>query len=185
MTARGAMRSQSLTQTTSTGATAMNQTAVQCIDIPVSRSEEGEARWWWGNLASIRITSEQTNGGLTIVDVTIGPERMVPPHVHRRDDETFLVLEGSLTFTIGEAAIEAGPGDLVVGPRDIPHRFGSGPDGARVLLMLSPAGLEGLVREQSVPATSRPLPPSGSVPPPDLARAREIALRYGCELLVP
>jgi hypothetical protein len=39
------------------------------------------------------------------------------------------------------------------------------------------------VREQSVPATSRTLPPAGD-PTPDLAKAREIAERYHCELFV-
>jgi quercetin dioxygenase-like cupin family protein len=154
------------------------------IEAPlVARSEDGEARWWWGNLAVLKVTGAHTNGGLTAVEVTIGADRMVPLHVHHRDEETFLVLDGSLTFYIGEEKIDAGPGDFVVGPRDIPHRFVAGPDGARVLLILTPAGLEGLVREQSIPATARTLPPAGG-PPPDLNRAREIALRYGCELLV-
>jgi hypothetical protein len=108
---------------------------------------------------------------------------MVPLHVHHREDETFLVTAGQLTFHIGDQTIEAGPGDLVVGPRDIPHRFGAGPDGATVLFLLAPAGLEGLIREQSAPATRRELPAPGDVPPPDLERMREIALRYGCELL--
>jgi AraC-like protein len=93
------------------------------------------------------------------------------------------VLEGQLTFHIGETIIEAGPGDIVVGPRDIPHRFTAGPDGARVLLLITPSGLEGLIREQSIPATERTLPPKGT-PPPNLDHARAIALRYGCELLV-
>jgi hypothetical protein len=45
------------------------------------------------------------------------------------------------------------------------------------------AGLENLIREQSVPATSFTLPPPGGAAP-DLAKAREIALRYGCEPFV-
>jgi hypothetical protein len=108
---------------------------------------------------------------------------MAPLHVHHREEETFLVTRGRLTFQIGDQTIDAGPGDLVVGPRDIPHRFTAGPDGATVLFLLAPAGLEGLILEQSVAATRRELPGPGDVPPPDLERMREIALRYGCELL--
>lgn len=153
-------------------------------DVTATTSDGGEARWWWGNLAILKLTGEHTNGGLTVVEVTMGPERMTPLHVHHREEETFLVLEGQLTFHIGEEEIAAGPGDLVVGPRGLPHRFRAGPAGARVLFLLTPSGLEGLIREQSVPATERTLPPSGAVPPPDLAAMGEIAQRYGCELLV-
>lgn len=151
--------------------------------VPSSTSQDGEALWWWGNLAVLRLTGEDTDGGLTVVDLTMGPDRMTPPHVHHREEETFHVLEGSLTFTIGDETVQAGPGDLVVGPRDIPHRFAAGPDGARVLFLLTPSGLEGLIREQGTPATERTLPPPGS-PPPNLEKAREIAIRYGCELLI-
>jgi quercetin dioxygenase-like cupin family protein len=145
--------------------------------------DEGEARWWFGTLAVIKATGADTHGGLTVVDVTIAPGGMAPPHVHHREDETFWILEGELTMTVGDTTTVARPGDLVLGPRDVPHRFKAGPDGARLLFLLSPAGLEGLIREQSVPATARTLPQPGGAPP-DLARAKEIALRYGCELLI-
>jgi quercetin dioxygenase-like cupin family protein len=151
--------------------------------IPAVRASEGDARWWWGNLAVLKLTGEHTHGGLTVVEVTMGPGRMAPLHVHHREEESFLVTAGQLTFQIGEETIEAGPGDLIVGPRDVPHRFTAGPDGATLLFLLTPAGLEGLILEQSVPATRPELPEPGDVPPPDLDRMREIALRYGCELL--
>lgn len=160
----------------------MSNTTIEA-PIPAIRVGEGEARWWWGNLAILKLTGEETRGGLTVVEVTMGPDRMVPVHVHHREEETFLVTGGQLAFQIGDQTIEARPGDLVVGPRDIPHRFTAGPDGATVLFLLTPAGLEGLILEQSIPATRRQLPEAGEVPPPDLDRMREVALRYGCELL--
>jgi quercetin dioxygenase-like cupin family protein len=151
--------------------------------VPAIRGSEGEARWWWGNLAVLKLTGQDTHRGLTVVEVTMGPGGMAPLHVHHREEETFLVTRGQLTFHIGDQTIEAGPGDLIVGPRNIPHQFTAGPDGATVLFLLTPAGLEGLIRDQSVPATRRELPAAGDVPPPDLERMREVALRYGCELL--
>jgi quercetin dioxygenase-like cupin family protein len=147
------------------------------------RAGDGEARWWWGNLAVLKVTGDTTHGGLTVVEVRMGANRMAPLHVHHREEETFLVTEGSVTFQIGDQTIEAGPGDLVVGPRDVPHRFTAGAEGATILFLLTPAGLEGLILEQSVPATRRELPQAGDVPPPDLELMREVALRYGCELL--
>ncbi len=161
----------------------MTQNTLQSDGTTTGSDDGGEARWWWGNLAVIKVTSEQTHGGLAIVELTMGPGRMAPLHVHHREEETFVVLEGSLTFHVGDQSILAGPDDIVVGPRDVPHRFVAGEQGARLLLVITPAGLEGLVREQSVPAITRTLPGPGA-PPPDLAHARAVALRYGCELLV-
>lgn len=160
----------------------MSSTTTQA-QVPYIRAAEGDARWWWGNLAILKTTGEDTHGGLTVVEVTMGPGRMAPLHVHHHEEETFLITRGQLTFHIGDQTIDAGPGDLIVGPRDIPHRFTAGPEGATLLFLLTPAGLEGLILEQSVPATRRALPEPGDVPPPDLERMREIALRYGCELL--
>jgi quercetin dioxygenase-like cupin family protein len=151
--------------------------------VPAVRGGEGEARWWWGNLAVLKVTGEHTHGGLTVVEVTMGPGRMAPPHVHHREEETFLVTRGHLTFQIGDQTIQADPGDLVVGPRDVPHRFTAGPEGATVLFLLTPAGLEGLILEQSVPAKRHEPPAPGDVPPPNLKQMREVALRYGCVLL--
>jgi quercetin dioxygenase-like cupin family protein len=160
----------------------MSNTTIE-THVPAVGVDEGEARWWWGNLAVLKVTGEHTHGGMTVVEVTMEPGRMAPPHVHHREEETFLVTRGHLTFQIGDRTIEAGPGDLVLGPRDVPHRFTAGPEGATVLFLLTPAGLEGLILEQSVPAKRREPPATGDVPPPNLEQMREVALRYGCELL--
>jgi mannose-6-phosphate isomerase-like protein (cupin superfamily) len=114
-------------------------------------SDEGESRWWFGGLATIKATKEQTGGHYTLVEV-LEPEGEVPLHVHYREDEGFWVLEGRLTFEVGEETIKAGPGSFVFGPKDVPHRFTveSGP--ARLLFILSPAGFEEFVYATSEPA---------------------------------
>jgi len=53
------------------------------------------------------------------------------PRLHRHPyDETWVVIEGSLTFHAGDERFSAGPGDVVVVPPDTPHTFtndGPGP----------------------------------------------------------
>ena len=142
----------------------------------------GEARWWVGMLAEIKAGAASTGGALTLVEVTCGPGYQAPLHVHHREDEAFWVLDGRVTLHIGDARLGAGPGDYAFGPRDVPHRFDVGDEGCRMLFILTPGGLEGLVREMSEPAATRTLPPPSSEPP-DLARAQAIAARYGAELL--
>jgi quercetin dioxygenase-like cupin family protein len=144
---------------------------------------EGEARWWFGSLAEIKATAADTGGQMTIVEVTEAPGSEAPLHVHHRDDEGFWILEGDVTFEVGDTTIEAHTGDYVLGPRDIPHRFTVGDAGARMLFILVPGGIEDLIMATSEPAASRTLPP----PPerePDMGRLKEIVAAHGYELLV-
>ena len=43
-------------------------------------------------------------------------------HVHPYD-ETFVVIEGRARFFVGDAIIDAVAGEVVLGPKGIPHRF--------------------------------------------------------------
>ena len=145
-----------------------------------TRAGRGEARWWFAALAEITATAADTGGMLTIVEVTEPPGAEAPLHVHHREDEGFSILEGEVTFQVGDQTIEAAAGDFAWGPRDVPHRYTVGPNGCRMLFICTPAGFEDLVRDMSVPAGARTLPPP-SGRPPDLAMVAEVAERYGCQ----
>jgi quercetin dioxygenase-like cupin family protein len=147
-----------------------------------TRAGQGEARWWFGALAEITVTAADTNGLLSIVEITEPPGTEAPLHVHHREDEGFYILEGEVTLYVGEETIEAGAGDFAWGPRDIPHRYRVGPNGCRMLFVCVPGGFENLVREMSVPAQSRSLPPE-SDEEPDMERIATIAKKHGAELL--
>jgi len=146
---------------------------------------EGEARWWFGGLATIKATKEQTAGRYTLLEV-LSAEGEGPLHVHYREDEGFWVLEGELTVEVGEDRIKAGPGSFVFGPKGVPHRYTveSGP--ARLLFILSPGGFEEFVYATSVPAEERTLPPAPEGPPSEaeMEQLRALARQYGGELLV-
>lgn len=148
----------------------------------ITRAGEGEARWWLGGLAELKLTAEQTGGRQTIVEVTDPPNAGSPFHVHYDDDETFFILEGSATFDVGDETFVAGPGDVVFGPRGVRHRYTTGPDGLRVLFIMNPGGFEGLVRDMSEPAQRRELPPP-SDEEPDYEALQRIALAHRCEIL--
>jgi quercetin dioxygenase-like cupin family protein len=144
---------------------------------------QGEARWWFAGLAEIKAAAEDTGGLLTIVEVTEPPGAEAPLHVHHREDEGFWILEGEVTLYVGDERIEASAGDFAWGPRDIPHRYTVGPSGCRMLFICTPGGFEGLVREMSVPAETRTLPPA-SDEEPDMEMVATVAQKYGAELLV-
>jgi mannose-6-phosphate isomerase-like protein (cupin superfamily) len=60
--------------------------------------------------------------GLSIIFVDFEPGS--GPRLHRHEyEEVFVVHEGAATFTVGEAQVEAGPGDVAVVPAGMPHGF--------------------------------------------------------------
>jgi quercetin dioxygenase-like cupin family protein len=150
------------------------------------RKDEGEARWWFGALAEIKATAADTGGQMTIVEVTEHPGAEAPLHVHHRDDEGFWILEGEVTFEVGDQTIEATAGDYVFGPRDIPHRFTVGDRGCRMLFILVPGGIEDVIRATSEPAPSRTLPPPPDAEPTaeEIDGLKAIVKEHGYELLV-
>ena len=142
----------------------------------------GEARWWGEGLAVIKATGAEAGGRVAIIEVTEPPGAVAPKHVHHKEDEGFWVLEGEVTFDVGGTTIVARAGDYAFGPRDIPHSYRVGPDGCRMLFIVTPAGFEELVRLISAPADSRSLPP-GPQDTADITDFPALVASYGCELL--
>jgi mannose-6-phosphate isomerase-like protein (cupin superfamily) len=150
---------------------------------------EGEALWWMGGLATIKATAEQTGGRYTLVEILV-PEFPIEEsllHVHHFEDEGFYILEGEMTFYVGDETIKARPGTFLFGPKDVPHAFSVDSGPARLLFLLSPAGMEGLIREMGEPASSLTIPPQPEAPPDEteMQRLTAIAARYGGEILGP
>jgi quercetin dioxygenase-like cupin family protein len=145
---------------------------------------EGEAWWWVGMLSTIMATAEQTGGQYSVVEILAPDGYGSVVHVHHREDEGFYILEGEMTFYVGEKTIKAHQGSYLFGLRDVPHAFTveSGP--ARLLFVFSPGGLEGLIREMGEPARSLTVPPQPDEEP-DEAEMAAIGARYGAEILGP
>jgi mannose-6-phosphate isomerase-like protein (cupin superfamily) len=95
----------------------------------------------------VRASAETTRGAFTLFE-EVPPLVDTPLHVHEVEDELFHVLEGEHVFQVGDDEFRAGPGEMVVAPRGIPHsQRRVVPTEGRLLVMTSPAGLEGFFRE--------------------------------------
>jgi quercetin dioxygenase-like cupin family protein len=158
----------------------------QTLEPVAIHRDAGDARWWSKSLAVVKATAADTAGQMTILEMTEPANSEAPLHVHHREDEGFWILEGSATFEVGDQTIEARAGDYLFGPRDIPHRYTTGPDGCRMLFIFTPGGFEELLKVISRPARSRTLPPpSDDVPLSDgEIQVMQAAIEaHGCELL--
>ncbi len=93
------------------------------------------------------VTGSQTGGRLALFELLELAGNEPPRHVHSQEDETVYVLEGRLTFFIGEETHEAVTGTCLVLPRGIEHGYAVTSGTARLLIALTPAGMEGYFGE--------------------------------------
>ncbi len=90
----------------------------------------------------VLLRGEHSDGRVAVIETSPGPG--AGPPLHRHDfDETFYVLDGELTFQLGDELLTRKQGELAFAPRDAHHTLAN-PSGseARYLLVCTPAGFE-------------------------------------------
>jgi quercetin dioxygenase-like cupin family protein len=95
------------------------------------------------------IGAEQTDGAVSILEVTIPPKTLIKPHLHTREDEFSLVLDGTIGVRTAEDVVEKVPtGSWLIKPRSVAHAMWNvGDQSARVLEVVVPGGLESYFEE--------------------------------------
>jgi quercetin dioxygenase-like cupin family protein len=90
------------------------------------------------------IATDETDGGLSMLEVTIPPRTLVKPHTHTREDEFTLILSGAVGARLGDDTVEEIPaGSWLVKPRSVPHAMWNvAEEAARILEVVVPGGLE-------------------------------------------
>ena len=138
-----------------------------------------------GDVYRFLATGDDTNGKYALWEAIVPSGGGPPPHVHSREEEGFYILEGEITFQIGEERVVATAGMFANMPVGTPHSFKNESDQpAKMLISVAPAGLEQMFFECGVPvaqgATTAP-PPSKA----EIEKLLEIAPRYGIEIKLP
>jgi mannose-6-phosphate isomerase-like protein (cupin superfamily) len=138
-------------------------------------AHEGEAVHVLALGVRFMIDGAASGGRFSLVEHPL-PARALgaPLHTHRNEDEYSYVLEGRFGMQLGEATLEAGPGDLVFKPRGVRHTFwNAGDEAARLLEIISPAGFEEYFRE---------LAPLLAAAERDQAAVAAVRARYGLDV---
>ena len=96
-----------------------------------------------GNVEFLARTDDTPYFNLAIV--VLAPGQGVSSHTHREEDDSWLVLDGILSVTVGAEArrVEAAAGTYVLVPADTPHALhNAGPDDVRLLNVHAPGGFD-------------------------------------------
>lgn len=139
--------------------------------------------WFFVNLAHVRVTPEESDGRLGIVELVGTRGEMPPLHVHHREDETFVVLDGEMTLFLPGASMTVRAGEVGFAPRGVPHAYRVESDTARWLAVSTPGGFASFVEAASTPAEEDALPPADR--PVDMERLMAAAEAHGIEIIAP
>jgi quercetin dioxygenase-like cupin family protein len=147
---------------------------------------EGPALWSVGALVTVKVDRETSGGAFSLVEHLADPGFETPWHVHHAEDELFYVLTGEIECLYGEHgehAVRVGPDETVFLPRDAPHGFRVvSDDPCRMLIQVTPSGLEEFFTDVGVPAERHETPPPAE---PDVAALTERAALYDLDILGP
>ena len=130
-----------------------------------------------GETVMFKATRADTDGAYTLIEVTDQPQTGPPMHLHRREDESFYILEGTFAFQIGDLALTATPGWFMTAPKGVPHSYKNiGTTPAKMLAFLVPAGVENFFEDLSK------LTAAGTL---DIDSIVTVAAKQGIELVSP
>jgi quercetin dioxygenase-like cupin family protein len=144
---------------------------------------DGESVWTLGGRFTRKLGRRDAVDGVAVLEALAFRTTEPPVHIHRNEDEAWYVLEGAMTFHVGDTVMEATRGSFAFAPRGIPHAFTVDIEPTRVLVFAMPAGFEGFAFELGVPATSDEAPAGLAVPAPDVLGP--VAERYGIDVVGP
>ena len=165
----------------SADSTAAGDIFTQSIGFNHGRQSLDRSVWYNGSLMTLLATGKETQGKFALIEAVSRKGNDPPPHIHRREEEIFYVLEGEVVFSVGDRTIKGMPGTMIFLPRDVRHSFTIESEQARMLILVTPAGLERWFKEFGVPAQAMTLPPANEPGYQNVQRMLEAAPRYGLD----
>ena len=132
-----------------------------------------------GGTLAVLLDGAATNGQLMVGRFDVSEGEAPPYHKHTREDEVFLLIKGTALVWVDDQQSELSGGGIVFLPKDIPHAYRITSKKADLLMINTPAGIEGMFRETGRDK-STPRPPDFHVTPKPAVSAK-----YGNTIVGP
>ena len=136
--------------------------------------------WFGGARVIVRARAADSGGRLGVWESEEPRGTALPLHVHTREDEQVLLLEGTIAFMVGDRVHRLGAGDTLALPRGVPHAHLVTSEQARILTVATPGGFEQLFLDLGVPAL-----PGTAAPPFDTEAMAEAVAGLGVRIAGP
>lgn len=148
---------------------------------------ESSSFWFLNTRVEIRVPHTTGTDGITIMEHSAPHGDSPPLHIHRDQDEGFVVLDGEILVNLAGQVRVARRDTILLAPKGVPHSYKVlSPEGARFLTITRGGEFEGLVRFLGRPAQHDGLPAPSGPPTPELAAAlAEACARFGIDLVGP
>lgn len=146
-------------------------------------SEESTPIQFLDSLAFVRVSGDQTDGRVDVVDVEFAAGHETPMHVHEGSDETIHVIEGQITVHGADGTQTVTDDESVVVPRGEPHALVVN-ERSSTVITTTPAGFGEVVRALGEPA-DQPTLPDEPMTPADVERIERVVPEYGITITGP
>lgn len=136
-----------------------------------------------GDINSIILPKERTEGTYSIVEARIFPGGGPFPHIQTKEHEGFYVLEGEIMFTVDGKKILAEKGTMLNVPPGAIHSFkNETSEIARLLIIMAPGGLEGIFEEVGTEVDDISIQPKVK-DESEKQRLLKVSKKYGLEIV--
>ena len=133
----------------------------------------------------VQVSTEETEGSVSVMEQWAPANWSPPTHVHSKEDQVLYILEGEITAQLGgpdgpTTLVKAG--ESVFLPRQVPHCFLTGPEGAKLLEINTPGGFEQFHVDAGIEAPEVRIPDPTE---PDIPKLVEAIAPYEAEFVGP
>jgi quercetin dioxygenase-like cupin family protein len=109
--------------------------------------QQQQLEWLDGGTLAILLDSAATDGQLMVGRFDVSKGEAPPFHMHTREDEVFMLIKGTALVWYGDdEPTELTEGGIVFLPKNVPHAYRITSDKADLLMINTPAGIEGMFR---------------------------------------
>ena len=143
--------------------------------------QQQKLEWLDGGTLAMLLDGAATDGQLMVGRFDVSRGEAPPYHMHTREDEVFMLIKGTALVWYDDQEMELAEGGIVFLPKNIPHAYRITSATADLLMINTPAGIEGMFRHSGRDRAT-PRPDGFEISPQKMA---EGAKEYGQVIVGP